>query len=85
MADTFVQGHNYLQMLVAQSGTLTQLLSYPWGLVTPKILESQNTTVGAYVPTFCPMNNLKAKQTGLPWWLHGKDFACQCRRHRFNS
>ena len=22
---------------------------------------------------------------GLPWWLSGKDYACQCRRHRFNS
>ena len=22
---------------------------------------------------------------GLPWWLSGKEHACQCRRHRFNS
>ena len=22
---------------------------------------------------------------GLPWWLSGKEYACQCRRHRFNS
>ena len=22
--------------------------------------------------------------TGLPWWLSGKEPACQCRRHRFN-
>ena len=21
---------------------------------------------------------------GLPWWLNGKESACQCRRHRFN-
>ena len=21
---------------------------------------------------------------GLPWWLSGKESACQCRRHRFN-
>ena len=21
---------------------------------------------------------------GLPWWLRGKEFACQCRRHRFD-
>ena len=21
---------------------------------------------------------------GLPWWLSGKELACQCRRHRFN-
>ena len=21
---------------------------------------------------------------GLPWWLRGKESACQCRRHRFN-
>ena len=22
--------------------------------------------------------------TGLPWWLSGKESACQCRRHKFN-
>jgi len=21
---------------------------------------------------------------GLPWWLSGKESACQCRRHRFH-
>ena len=21
---------------------------------------------------------------GLPWWLSGKQFTCQCRRHRFD-
>ena len=21
---------------------------------------------------------------GLPWWLSGKEYVCQCRRHRFN-
>ena len=23
----------------------------------------------------------KKHQSGLPWWLSGKEFACQCRRH----
>ena len=22
---------------------------------------------------------------GLPWWLSGKEYACQCRRHRFDT
>ena len=22
--------------------------------------------------------------TGLPWWLRGKESACECRRHGFN-
>ena len=22
---------------------------------------------------------------GLPWWLSGKEFACQCRKHRFST
>ena len=22
--------------------------------------------------------------SGLPWWLSGKEFACQCRRHGFD-
>ena len=24
------------------------------------------------------------KDFGLPWWLSGKEYACQCRRHGFN-
>ena len=27
---------------------------------------------------------LRDIQIGLPWWLSGKESACQCRRHRFN-
>ena len=26
-----------------------------------------------------------SKKFGLPWWLSGKESACQCRRHRFDS
>ena len=26
----------------------------------------------------------KKRYVGLPWWLSGKEPACQCRRHRFN-
>ena len=26
----------------------------------------------------------KNVSSGLPWWLSGKEFACQCKRHRFN-
>ena len=29
-------------------------------------------------------NTSKNLAKGLPWWLGGKEFACQCRRHRFN-
>ena len=29
-------------------------------------------------------HNLKKKIRGLPWWLSGKESACQCRRHGFN-
>ena len=28
--------------------------------------------------------NLKSRSMGLPWWLSGKESACQCRRHRFD-
>ena len=24
------------------------------------------------------------ERQGLPWWLSGKEYTCQCRRHRFN-
>ena len=39
----------------------------------------------------CPVENLrennqfeKINKTGLPWWLSGKESACQCRRHGFD-
>ena len=25
------------------------------------------------------------RRLGLPWWLSGKESACQCRKHRFDS
>ena len=34
---------------------------------------------------FCAEVIVTKKQVlGLPWWFSGKEFACQCRRHRFN-
>ena len=33
---------------------------------------------------FC-IFKLPFRQEGLPWWLRGKESACQCRRCRFNS
>ena len=27
---------------------------------------------------------LSIQDNGLPWWLSGKESACQCRRHRFD-
>ena len=29
-------------------------------------------------------HNCKREGMGLPWWLSGKEFACQCRGHGFN-
>ena len=28
---------------------------------------------------------LEVRTEELPWWLSGKESACQCRRHRFKS
>ena len=33
-------------------------------------------TTNEYVP------KTKGVNQGLPWWLSGKDSACQCRRHK---
>ena len=33
---------------------------------------------------WCLGFTLKYPVKGLPWWLSGKEFTCQCRRHRFN-
>ena len=27
---------------------------------------------------------IKEEMAGFPWWLSGKESACQCRRHRFD-
>ena len=36
--------------------------------------------------TFYPLQlwQINIPKQGLPWWLSGKESACQCRRHGFN-
>ena len=40
------------------------------------------------VPPGCPVTLCDSpsspRATGLPWWLSGKESACQCRRHQFD-
>ena len=41
-----------------------------------------NSSIGLkQLSAYAHMNSLR----GLPWWLCGKESACQCRRRRFNS
>ena len=28
--------------------------------------------------------SIKSAERGLPWWLSGKEFACQCRKNGFD-
>ena len=32
----------------------------------------------------CTGSDKKSDTRGLPWWLSGKEFVCQCRGHGFN-
>ena len=32
----------------------------------------------------CLAFSVRCYAEGLPWWLSGKESACQCRRHLFN-
>ena len=53
------------------SGGQRSLMGYsPWGC------KDSDITYG--------LNNHKNSGQGLPWWLSGKQSACQCRRHRFD-
>ena len=53
------------------SGGQRSLMGYsPWGC------KDSDITYG--------LNNHKNSGQGLPWWLSGKESACQCRRHRFD-
>ena len=42
---------------------------------TSKLFSSPKSKMGRPI-------HLKEKQPGLPWWLSGKETACQCRRQR---
>ena len=42
--------------------------------------KTEGTYVGVYLIHFA----VQQKLTGLLWWLSGKEFICQCRRHRFD-
>ena len=37
-----------------------------------------------HFPSLSPSFILSEIETELPWWLSGKEAACQCRRRRFN-
>ena len=36
-------------------------------------------------PRYSAHKTSPTSEVGLPWWLTGKEFICQCRRRRFNS
>ena len=47
----------------------------PWPIRVLSIIRNSKFSV------FKPMSSWAG---GLPWWLSGKEPACQCRRHRFS-
>jgi len=49
--------------------------------------ERDGLGLGVWYPTrlLCPWSSPgKNAGVGFPWWLSGKESACQCRRHRFD-
>ena len=45
------------------------------------VLNLYSLTLGELIVT----NYLLNTRQGFPWWLSGKEFTCQCRRHGFDS
>ena len=53
----------------------------------PKLFCDLSLVTMLGLELFSVINDLKKKkniETGLPWWLSGKESACQCKRHRFD-
>ena len=46
--------------------------------------RSWEPTAGWSLPTSQEKRLQKEPHLGLPWWLHGNESACQCRRHGFS-
>ena len=50
-----------------------------WWTGKPGVLQSMSRTCLSH------WTELKNVLLGLPWWLSGKESACQCRKHEFDS
>ena len=58
-------------------------LPSPGDLPDPGI-EPRSPVLEADTLTSEPPGTVLYLQTELPWWLRGKELACQCRRYRFS-
>ena len=70
---------------------LTKTIIWPWLLLGYLYLVtySLRTCVFSWATkTMSPVGQswgrIKREQIGLPWWLGGKESACQCRGHEFD-
>ena len=48
------------------------------------ILQSELSQKKKNKPSYCVTKHTCRYAAGLPWWLSGKESACQCRRRGFN-
>ena len=71
-------GQNTTKDGVRMAGSLTRR-----GSVSLEIREMQIKATVRY--HYIPIRMAKIITTELPWWLSGKESACQCRRHRFDT
>ena len=71
-------GQNTTKDGVRMAGSLTRR-----GSVSLEIREMQIKATMRY--HYIPIRMAKIITTELPWWLSGKESACQCRRHRFDT
>ena len=45
----------------------------------------QSNRMCAHIEYSCTISHIQYIMYGLPWWLSGKESACQCRRLEFSS
>ena len=63
-----------LWILKIMTEVVTYFLEIFWGITSKNNLS-----------VLCTVLRLIINEAGLPWWLSGKESACQCRRHGFDS
>ena len=96
MRETWVWSLGWEDPLEEGMATLSSILAWripmdrgAWWAIVHRVTKSQtwlsNYTQRIITEKIIFMHNgIIERLLGLPWWLSGKEFACQCRRHGFN-
>ena len=84
LADGWIKTHTHMHRNIIQSQKEILLFTTTW-MDLVGIMLSEVSQKKRQIPYYVLYKlNLKTSNSGLPWWLHGKESTCQWRRRGFD-